>query len=334
MKTRMPQNQHYVPRFLLRNFAKRRKDDFYVFVYDKHKEVDNVFNSNINRVSSEGGFYDLQTNAETLSIEPMLSDLETSASVIIGKLIESRNLRSLDRSDRATLALFLSVQLLRTKQYRLIFNHLVDSYTERLRSMGCGEDDIKKVIQPPPDDVDGTKFFAIKSILDAHKRVPHFMNKVWILCETTKGCRFFISDNPITFDNHHDFGPYGNIGLAVRGIEIYLPISTTLCLGLICPTLADEFAEAYRRIVHLDNLLGRKRVDRRPGNLKQKRAFLEEFMSGQTMKMPKENVEKLNSLQVAYSSRFVYCEKDHFDLVRRMIRDDPKYREGRKPTLE
>jgi hypothetical protein len=42
----------------------------------------------------------------------------------------------------------------------------------------------------------------------------------------------------------------------------------------------------------------------------------------------------VNSLQVMYSSRFVYCETNEFALVEMMIRNNPKYREALRPTLD
>jgi len=46
---------------------------------------------------------------------------------------------------------------------------------------------------------------------------------------------FYLGDNPVlALNNTRDFGPYGNIGLAVPGIEIYLPLTSDLlavCMG-------------------------------------------------------------------------------------------------------
>jgi hypothetical protein len=41
-------------------------------------------------------------------------------------------------------------------------------------------------------------------------------------------------------DNHRDYGFKGNIGLAVRGIQIYLPISKRHTLGPWATDVADE----------------------------------------------------------------------------------------------
>ena len=63
------------------------------------------------------------------------------------------------------------------------------------------------------------------------------------------------------------------------------------------------------------------------------RAFCDGMVSGTPIRIIEDNVTMLNSLQVMYSSRFVYCETDSFELVERMLSDNKKFREGLKPTV-
>jgi hypothetical protein len=60
------------------------------------------------------------------------------------------------------------------------------------------------------------------------------------------------------------------------------------------------------------------------------RTFCDGLVNGTPIRVLEDNVTMINSLQVVYSSRFVYCEINSFELVERMIRDNPKYREGLK----
>ena len=62
------------------------------------------------------------------------------------------------------------------------------------------------------------------------------------------------------------------------------------------------------------------------------RAFYDGLVNGTPIRVVEDNVTLINSLQVVYSSRFVYCESNAFELVERMIRDNRKYREGLKPS--
>ena len=54
--------QHYVPRFLLKNFAKGKKPQ--IFVYDKSN--DKQFKTNIKNIAAETGFYDIKVDGISL----------------------------------------------------------------------------------------------------------------------------------------------------------------------------------------------------------------------------------------------------------------------------
>lgn len=58
-------------------------------------------------------------------------------------------------------------------------------------------------------------------------------------------------DNPVVMKNSNDFGAYGNLGLAVRGIKIYLPLSSTLMLTMYCPSIREQMASQKQHIHHL-----------------------------------------------------------------------------------
>ncbi len=318
---------HYVPRFLLKNFTRGKTPS--IWVYDK--ATDKTFQTNIKNVAAERGFYDLEMDEGVLTIEPRLADLETRTSSIIEALSKDRNLANVDVPSRASLALFLAVQFLRTKEHRLRFEHLGRLLTQTLRERGFREGDVRKLVQEPKG-AEGGKLIGIKSLLGARQLVPHVLNKAWVLFEAKRETPLYISDNPITLHNEIDHGPYGNLGLAVKGIEIYLPISTTLCLGLLCPSIAEEYQKAYRNLKLLDQSTPGL-ADTLMNRPQEARAFCEGLVNGTPIPLVEDYVTMLNSLQVMYSSRFVYCESDSFTLVKRMISDNTKYREGLKPTV-
>lgn len=320
------EQQHYVPRFLLKNFTHGKKPK--VFVYDKSN--DKRFHTNIKNIAAENWFYDLEVEDGVLTMEPSLARLEANTSGIIKKLIKDRNIKSLGEDEVAVLALFLAVQFVRTKEHRLKFEHLGKQLVQKLRDMGAGEESIKELTGSSgsiPED----KLFGLRSLAEAKEFVPHFLNKAWVLLETTPRNPFFISDNPIALHNDIDYGPYGNLGLAVKGIQIYLPISSTLCLNLLCPTIAEEFRKAHDNLKLLDQAAP-ELADSAMKNPAFARTFCDGLVNGTPVKVVEDNVTMINSLQVVYSSRFVYCESNAFELVERMIRDNQKYREGLKPV--
>jgi hypothetical protein len=320
--------QHYVPRFLLKNFTHSKKPK--VFVYDKSN--DKRFHTNIKNVAAESGFYDLDLKDVFLTMEPSLARLETSASRIVEKLLKDRNVKLLNENERVVLSLFLAVQFLRTKEHRLIVEYLGKQISQVLGNMDAS-DQGKNKLTGRSGSVSAEKFISLKSLAQAREFLPHFLNKAWVLLETTHRNPFFISDNPIGLHNDIDHRPYGNIGLAVRGIQIYLPISSTLCLNLLCPTIAEEFIKAHENFKYFDQIA--------PGlanstmkNPTYARAFCHGIVNGVPIMVVEDNVTMINSLQVTFSSRFVYCESDSFELVERMIKDNQKYREGLKPVMD
>jgi hypothetical protein len=77
---------------------------------------------------------------------------------------------------------------------------------------------------------------------------PHFLNKDWLLISTTRKSPFIIGDNPLALQNAIDMGPYGNLGLAVKGIEIYLPLSPVRALAIWCPSHKQAIVSVASRL--------------------------------------------------------------------------------------
>jgi len=321
------EQQHYVPQFLLRNFSHGEKPK--IFVYDKSN--DKRFHANIKNIAAEKAFYDLEVGNTILTMEPGLANLEANTGGLIKKLIESKNIKLLTEDNIKILALFMAVQFVRTKEYRLRFEHLGKQIIQKFRDRGDSEESIKEITKSS-ESISEDKLFGFKSLTKVIEIVPHFLSKAWMLLETTPENPFFISDNPIGLHNDIDYGLRGNLGLAVKGIQMYFPISSTLCLNLLCPTIAEEFKKAYDNFRYMDQVALRL-INSAMKNISFARTFCNALVNGTPLKVIEDNVTMINSLQVIHSSRFVYCESNSFELVERMIRDDYKYREGLKPII-
>ena len=186
--------------------------------------------------------------------------------------------------------------------------------------------ELEKQLEPPDETT--LKIHTLHSIVDRGRFAPHFENKDWLLFETTRDDPLFISDSPVVLDNEVNHRSYGNIGLAVKGIQIYVPLSSTLCLALFCPSILEALDQA---IVRLEIQL---RHRPQPASLKDSRAFLDRAKSGAPIKLEPANVERLNSLQVKMSHRFVFCEMNSFKLVDRMLDKHPHFKTGPKHTVD
>jgi hypothetical protein len=159
--------------------------------------------------------------------------------------------------------------------------------------------------------------------LTAHEMAPLIAEKTWILLSNQTPRPFYTSDNPVAFQNHQVNGP-GSIGLGVPGIEINLPLSKRLVLAMLCTSYEEDIRKA----------IGRTDILRRTGVLppeyepgaRRLKDFVERVERGDVIEQSPENVTNVNSLQVRYSDRYVYSSTDSFELVREMLRSDPRLR--------
>ena len=308
----LPKNQHYVPQFLLKNFCFNKDSQIYVF--DKSKEV--IFETNIKNIAAENGFYNFKAGSTTFSIEHDLSNLETATAEIILKIIKQESLSGMTSDEKAILSIFIAAQFSRTKQQRLMIKQMNDLLVEHIRKLGGDPNNVKGFT--PFSNDDEIDRFAIMTLEDNVKRFwPLFYERGWILFKSTKLMRYYISDNPITLHNDNDFGFMGNLGLGVKGIEIYFPLSPNLSLGIIDESNEEIIRAGYKNLKKMQSDKKAKQVIK---------GLMRGLETGAYVQSENENVEFHNSMQVAFSSRFVYSVDRDFDTAYKMIKMNPKYK--------
>jgi Protein of unknown function (DUF4238) len=313
------ENQHYVPKFLLRNFAELDKNrSEKVWAFDKSNS--SIFCTNLRNIAAECGFYDIDGGDEPIPTESLLSELEGHAAQALRKIVEERSLGSLSSADRDWLANFCAVQFVRVPNLREKQSALDDCLKRKIVESGG---DANGVVGFKPMTTKDVKEFAVTMILRAAKEfAPYFANKVCLLLETNVGDPFFVSDNPIALHNENDFRPYGNLGLAVAGIEIYLPITPTLTLTFWDRSVPERLlalVAAFKARVNGTNLETSLRT-RRPEEL------IGAAQTGGRAHCASEVVMFLNSLQVINASRFVISATKGFALATRMLQEKPHLR--------
>ena len=99
------QLQHDVPKFLLRQFGKGKKDHFRVM----DKQTGRKFSFSASKkalisVAAEYGMYDFEFMGQPVSIEPNLASLESKAAESIARLSREEKFDLADPMERATLA--------------------------------------------------------------------------------------------------------------------------------------------------------------------------------------------------------------------------------------
>jgi hypothetical protein len=166
----------------------------------------------------------------------------------------------------------------------------------------------------PSESETASKAFVLSQMIEATKEFHvHFSRKAHILMETPKGEVFYVGDNPIVLHNSKHFGPYGNLGLAVPGIEIYLPITPHLTVAMFHPSVLAEYIQELRKLRAFPPI--------RHEAIEHAEALILAARTGAALQLAAENVMFMNSLQVRYSSRFIMSNQREFSLVERMLAD-------------
>ncbi|WP_430624615.1 DUF4238 domain-containing protein [Salmonella enterica] len=171
----------------------------------------------------------------------------------------------------------------------------------------------------------------LRQLVQQVSHIDHLLNKDWYLLETKPEHPFFVSNNPVVLKNRNDFGPYGNIGLAVPGIQIYLPLSSTLMLVIYCPSIREKKIRLKQVILH--NLVNAPYLIPAHSRPFDKLKYLNRFTDYLLMPLTEKHVMHYNALQVEYAEQYVFCGENEFSLVERMLADDERFRTGPRFTV-
>jgi hypothetical protein len=201
-------------------------------------------------------------------------------------------------------------------------------------------------INPHPEriaDFELAKLTALKGTFEKLDQMaePLTLKHLMLMVRNCKD-NLYISDNPLVMHNERTFGPYGNIGLAVPGVEIYYPLSPDVVLAYLCPTSmknieekqaeAEKYASSYfaRKTLSPTGIsqadittLEKLRAEIRKG--KDHYRLMKE---NRVVPMNGQNILYLNSLQVSSSYRFVAASKSDFRFAKRALHERPHWKEG------
>jgi hypothetical protein len=284
------ERQHYVPRFYLKNFCNLQKK---IFCYNKVKGVS--FDTTIDNIAVGKFFYAVDGEYK-VEIEKGLGRVEQEFFVRpYSELIKMKNFKKLSYALKNDLFVFLSVQLLRTKEFRL---QLKDLHEQALATL------VKDFYNKPIPE--GLKI----RISDAYSQLEHIsqldtnniieyakylFNKKWVVLLNKTRSPLWTSDNPISFYN--SFGRSGyNLGIFSPGIEIRFPLNTELLLY------------SYDPKTHPDTM-NKKRMSER-------------------------DVLLANETQIRNSTQFICSPTSNFEYATEYLRTYPKYKDPDRKRWE
>jgi len=286
-----------------------------VYVFDKRRKVSHA--SSVRDVACEKGYYNIHIDGNNYTIENKLASLESISSNVISKVVQQEALANISPSEFMLFSLFCAVQILRTPTQREVGKQFQDAVVDWVKRQG---DDVDQIENFKVLDETGIKQSHIHNINSlAIKISEHFRDKTLLLLKAPLGHEFFISDNPITMYNHIERPGRGNLGLALDGIEINMPISKKLSLTFACPKMINEIIDALRKYKQL-----RQFGSIIPMDTREAEELVYAIESGNARELKPDNVTFYNSLQVIQSSRFIYSAKDDFPLVVEMLRTNPE----------
>lgn len=326
------QLQHYVPRFLLRQFGSGKKD--HVRVYDKHTGKSFSFSASKKSaiaVAAEYHMYDFEFAGEQVTIEPRLADLESRTSEFVVRLIRAERFDFDNPLEQATLASFLAVQMVRTRAVMEQSNDIMNRMRSWFEAQGGAPEGF---FAPDPlvgDGVNAEKAMLARRITTAIPQfAPALVDKDWVMLKTDSKHPFLMGDHPFAMFNDRDTGPRGNLGIGCEGIQIYFPLSPTLALGLWCRSLRDE-CRGVVEALHQKSIRSQLTAGELHG-LKVAKCAIEAIENGTPIHVEPDSVVHFNSLQVRSAERFVFGSTDDFSLVDEMLASDPTMRRGQRIT--
>lgn len=303
------QNQHYVPRCLLRPFASNKSEQIHVLDKSDGRE----FVTSIGNIAAEIGFNDFVVEGQRKSIETFLSRMESDVATLLQAVVAKESINWLTRENRIVVSLFAAIQQLRVKCAREEMQNLHRTLREWIVERGHNPNSVEGFEELNDEEM---RAAGVGLVIDAKDFAKYYFHKQWVLMKSPPGQSLYISDNPITMHNLVERPGRGNLGLNVEGIEIYLPIAPALSLCFFCERTSQRVRAALHTAHWLRGFTGRLSVDIAP---------LEEldraFRTGEPLKLLPANVEHQNSLQVIDSSRFVFSHDGNFSMANEMLAD-------------
>jgi hypothetical protein len=207
-------NQHYVPRFILRHFlANEEKEQ--VAVYDKHE--DRTFTTSIKNIMAEGKFHDFSFEEWVVSFERGISRIEKSILPTYTRIVAERRLQRTDE-ERVALAFLVAFQFMRTKSHRNLTRELEGELRKKIENMGGRMEDLEGWEPLTENEIKKEHLRDLQKNIGKYARL--IAAKHFFLTSAPGQRGFYLGDHPVCLNNQRDFGPYGNIGLALPGIEI------------------------------------------------------------------------------------------------------------------
>ena len=281
--------QHYVPRLYLKNFSIQKGKEYVIFCFDKTDL--RQFQVNIKNIGCEKYF-------QNQSLENELNKLETEFNNVYKKLIVSRSLLCLSWKEKETLATFVAVQDLRTREQREVIRSLGKEVKKWLSDKPLSKDLEEQVMTADTEETARSIHLKlVAETLSGKNKLPEIiLGMKWMLFENNTKVPLWTSDHPINRFNPIDQSPFGNLGLESEGIQVFFPLN---------PTLGIMFCDP-----------------------------VEYGLSPERVSCIKDHIIFCNTLQVMSSTRHVFSAKNDFFLAKKWLKENPEFTDLERKRIE
>jgi hypothetical protein len=289
------------------------------------------------RAMGEKDFTNVRIGDEVLSYEDKFTFIEDQAAPVIAQIVQRRSLAFLNPMDEAILHTFVVVQLLRSKRRRL--DQAAISGEIRKRWPEAELNPLKENMA----DQEFEKFSTLNMTFSKLDELTStLVSKHSYLMIKSCPDELYISDNPMVIHNSKQYGPYGNIGLAVPHIEIYYPLSSEVVLAYMCPLTMKETEERHCAFdAEVNSLFSRKfmspkglsladrlKIEANRIEIQRAKNHYAMIKNERLIPISSENLLFLNSLQVLSSFRYLACRTRDFTFAIRALSERPHWKEG------
>lgn len=264
----------------------------------------------------------------SLSYETALGDVEDAATPVISRIIASESLHELASADRLALSVFLAVQSVRTPSTRRnaanASEQLRTFVSEHARAAGHDPAHVLAVMGADTASAASPPHTALSLLETAPAMAPLFAEKTWVLLRTTNATLFVIGDNPLTRISHQPLNVQqvrGTLGLRSLGIELAMPLSPTLCLLMLCPTVAARITAEAARLAPRAWWCVTAPVE--PGTWQLTAALAQSFRTGDPVDIAPIIAAEYNARQVDAAERQVMSNSADFEFVEPLLNSDP-----------
>lgn len=309
------ENQHWVPKFLLRNFA---DTDGKLFRMDIR--TDEVKKRPPKHLAAAPGFNEFKSEGDDVSYEDRLGRIESRAAPVLKRIVTGNSTAGLSDEDRSKIAEFLAAQSFRTEAFLAGMR-----LSEDRSSLGSLFDMLWK------------SAFIVVAQLQRRKLALMIIEHDDV---------FYLGDNPVVLQRSQDPSSGGELGFDIPGIEAHLPLTPKCALYMPCASTSDQIVSLYEDavVVHKHERLSALKAGRlaQPPSpalhlaqrtIRNAYPIYTAFTQGHPVASAPENVENLNYLQCAWAHREIYSVRNDFTFAKHVFERTPQYREGIKTSV-